>query len=184
MQAIANTTLADQAELAKITPEIVSTEDLSKLWTAFQANYYRTTAAYQASVVLIRATPAGAQQSAGASRNIAVQPLERAADRRHSMPSHVGAGETLTIQGRNFIGDAIGRHQDQLRRRRAGRARSGAGQGAQGEGAGHLPAGIRTVQVARNVRFGAPTDPHPRLRLQPGDLHTGADVAGADPRPP
>ncbi len=46
--------LADQVELVKITPETMSTEDISKLWTAFQSTY-RPTAAYSASVVLIQA---------------------------------------------------------------------------------------------------------------------------------
>jgi hypothetical protein len=44
--------LADQMEQIKITPESLSTEEISKLWSAFQTNY-RPTAAYQVSVVLI-----------------------------------------------------------------------------------------------------------------------------------
>ena len=44
--------LADQIELIKITPQTLSMDDMSKLWTAFQTNY-RTTVAYVASVVLI-----------------------------------------------------------------------------------------------------------------------------------
>ena len=46
--------LADQIELVKISPEPMNTEDISKLWTAFQSTY-RPTAAYRASVVLIQA---------------------------------------------------------------------------------------------------------------------------------
>lgn len=44
--------LADQVELVKITPEALGTEELSKLWAAFQT-HYRPTAAYRASVILI-----------------------------------------------------------------------------------------------------------------------------------
>lgn len=44
--------LADQIELIKITPVFLSSEDLSKMWTAMQARY-RPTMAYMASVVLI-----------------------------------------------------------------------------------------------------------------------------------
>jgi hypothetical protein len=44
--------LADQIELLKITPRTLSMDDMSKLWTAFQASY-RTTVAYQVSLVLI-----------------------------------------------------------------------------------------------------------------------------------
>lgn len=47
--------LADQVELIKITPETLTTEEMSRLWTATQARY-RPTAAYQLSVVLIQET--------------------------------------------------------------------------------------------------------------------------------
>jgi hypothetical protein len=49
--------LADQIELIKISPVFLSTEDLSKMWTAMQARY-RPTMAYLVSVVLIQATNA------------------------------------------------------------------------------------------------------------------------------
>ena len=47
--------LADQVELIKISPVYLSTEDLSKMWTAMQARY-RPTMAYLVSVVLIQST--------------------------------------------------------------------------------------------------------------------------------
>ena len=47
--------LADQLELIKIAPVFLSTEELSKMWTAMQARY-RPTMAYMVSVVLIRET--------------------------------------------------------------------------------------------------------------------------------
>ena len=49
---ISKSELADQVELIKITPEPLSTEEISKIWTAFQT-HYRATAAYGVSVVLI-----------------------------------------------------------------------------------------------------------------------------------
>ena len=45
--------LATQVEQIKIWPQTLTTEEISRLWTAFQAKY-RSTAAYQASVVLIQ----------------------------------------------------------------------------------------------------------------------------------
>jgi len=45
--------LADQAELIKITPVFLNTEDLSKMWTAMQV-WYRSTMAYMVLVVLIQ----------------------------------------------------------------------------------------------------------------------------------
>lgn len=55
LRALANCGLADQVEQLRITPQFLSSEEMSKLWTAAQANY-RPTAAYQVSVVLIEAT--------------------------------------------------------------------------------------------------------------------------------
>jgi hypothetical protein len=54
LSALSTSGLAEQIELIKITPEQMPTEEISKLWTAFQAKY-RPSAAYQASVVLIEA---------------------------------------------------------------------------------------------------------------------------------
>src|SRR5262249_57759724 len=48
----ASSDLADQVESIRLTPQALSTEEISKLWTAIQS-HYRPTAAYQASVVLI-----------------------------------------------------------------------------------------------------------------------------------
>ncbi len=50
--------LADQIELIKITPVFLTTEELSKMWTAMQARY-RPSMAYMASVVLIEADNLG-----------------------------------------------------------------------------------------------------------------------------
>ena len=50
--------LADQIELIKITPVFLTTEELSKIWTAMQARY-RPSMAYMASVVLIQADNPG-----------------------------------------------------------------------------------------------------------------------------
>lgn len=52
LQALADCGLADQVEQIKITPEYLSTEEMSKLWTAVQSRY-RPTAAYLVTVVLI-----------------------------------------------------------------------------------------------------------------------------------
>jgi len=50
--------LADQIELVKISPVFLSTEELSKMWTAMQARY-RPTMAYVVSVVLIQTSNQG-----------------------------------------------------------------------------------------------------------------------------
>ena len=55
LRALADCGLADQLEQIKITPEFLSTEEMSKLWTAVQS-HYRPTAAYMATVVLIESS--------------------------------------------------------------------------------------------------------------------------------
>lgn len=50
--------LGRQVERIKVTPEPMSTDELSKLWSAIQA-HYRPTASYHASVVLIESEPEG-----------------------------------------------------------------------------------------------------------------------------
>ncbi|MDL1890425.1 DUF4255 domain-containing protein, partial [Nitrospirales bacterium NOB] len=52
LRALADCGLADQVEQIKIVPDPLSSEEMSKLWTAVQS-HYRPTAAYVATVVLI-----------------------------------------------------------------------------------------------------------------------------------
>ena len=52
LQNIVASDLVSQVELVKLTPETFTTEEMSRLWSAFQAPY-RPTALYRASVVLI-----------------------------------------------------------------------------------------------------------------------------------
>jgi hypothetical protein len=53
--ALPNNDLADQIERIRVTPQPMSVEEFSKLWTTFQVGY-RISAAYQVSVVLIDST--------------------------------------------------------------------------------------------------------------------------------
>jgi hypothetical protein len=53
-QALADSGLADQIEYLKISPETLSTEEISKLWAAFQAKH-RPSTAFQVTVALIQA---------------------------------------------------------------------------------------------------------------------------------
>ena len=52
LTALSNSELAEQMEQIKISPEPLSTEEISKLWAAFQSKY-RPSAAYLVSVILI-----------------------------------------------------------------------------------------------------------------------------------
>ncbi len=165
VQAVGLSTLADQSELVKLTPQPVSTEDTYKLWTAFQARY-RATAAYTASVILIRRQRPARVSLPVQTRNILVQPLERPVIGDVS-PAMIAAGEVLTIQGRHFVGESVADTSvsfddgdpltPDLAQDRFARITVPA----------TLSAGVRMVQIRRNVRFGAPTDPHSGLASNP-----------------
>jgi uncharacterized protein DUF4255 len=58
LRALDTTGLADQIEQLRITPTVLDTEELSKLWTAIQA-HYRPTTGYTVSVVLIESSRPG-----------------------------------------------------------------------------------------------------------------------------
>lgn len=57
-QALTASDLADQVEQIKLTPSVMSNDEMSKLWSALQS-HYRPSASYQASVVLIEGKRTG-----------------------------------------------------------------------------------------------------------------------------
>lgn len=73
LRALADSGLENQIEQIKITPEYLSTEEMSKLWTATQS-HLRPTAAYMASVVLIEASQPVRSPLPVLSRGPVVQP--------------------------------------------------------------------------------------------------------------
>ncbi|HEY4086595.1 MAG TPA: DUF4255 domain-containing protein [Bryobacteraceae bacterium] len=68
--------LADQIEQIKIWPQMLTTEEISRLWTAFQAKY-RPTAAYQVSVVLIESERSTKKALPVQTRTIKAVPFEK-----------------------------------------------------------------------------------------------------------
>lgn len=68
--------LAEQVEMVKIWPETLSTEEISRLWTAFQAKY-RPTAAYQVSVILIESRAATQSALPVITRNVQAITLQK-----------------------------------------------------------------------------------------------------------
>jgi hypothetical protein len=158
VSAIGATTLPQQVELVRITPEVLTMDDLSKLWTAFQARY-RTTAAYQASVVLIQSTTPVRAALPVQTRNILVQPWQPPIV--ENIPVNmVATGEALVVEGRNFLGDSPGETNIMFD------GAAGVSPDILQNGVAKLGiptslfAGVHSVQVARNVDFGIPTDPH------------------------
>jgi hypothetical protein len=122
-QSAAASALAEQFELIKIVPQTLSMDDMSKLWTALQT-HYRTTVAYQISVVLIerdqpKRTPlpvlsrGSVDAATGRDRGVAAQP-----SLVPSVPTLLGVaapdeqpaarlGDIVTLQGEHLdLGEA------------------------------------------------------------------------------
>jgi len=75
LRMLSTSKLAEQAEMIKITPEILSIEDISKLWAAFGTRY-RPTAAYKITVVLIESTKSTRVALPVKGRNLYVSPFK------------------------------------------------------------------------------------------------------------
>jgi len=120
--------LADQIEQIKITPHYLTTEELSKLWTAMQARY-RQSMAYQVSVVLIQSTKPAKTALPVLSRGKDDRGVDAAANVVSLFPLlesiHIGPvedagieplpssypraelGLQLILQGQNLAGDSV-----------------------------------------------------------------------------
>jgi hypothetical protein len=73
LRSLAGSGLENQIEQLRITPEFLSTEDMSKFWTS-TLTHYRPSAAYQVSVVLIQAEEPAPAPLPVLTRNVGVIP--------------------------------------------------------------------------------------------------------------
>ena len=101
---ISASTLASQIEHIRITPETLTTEEIYRLWTAFQTSY-RPTTSYQVSVVVIQSTQSYQSNLPVRQRSLLALPSIGPVISGVS-PSMVAAGQVLTISGSNFLNGA------------------------------------------------------------------------------
>ena len=106
--------LADQIEQIRITPQMMSVDEMSKIWTALQSQY-RPTAVYKVSVVLIESEKSVKPTLPVRARNILVLPFEHPSiDGLQSQASDTDpivadqpilAGYNLVIDGQQLRGE-------------------------------------------------------------------------------
>jgi len=129
--ALAAADLADQLEQIKITPEMLSTEEMSRLWSAMQA-HYRPTTAYHLSVVLIEAqhpsrsalpvlTRGGRDPDNGRERGVVAvsglippYPMLTSFVLPHRQVA-ARLGDAITLQGNNLEGSSVIVHFEHAR---------------------------------------------------------------------
>lgn len=146
--------LAEQVEQIKIIPQAMSTEEMSKLWTALQTSY-RPTAAYQVSVVLIESRRPTRPTLPVRERKLFVMPFRQPTIETVA-PQIALVGNKLTLAGHALKGDiskvrfgALTVDPDTL----------GDDQLEVAVPVGLL-AGVNTVQVVHSLDFGTPHEPH------------------------
>jgi len=181
--------LAEQLELIKITPQTMSTEEISKLWAAIGGRY-RLTAAYQASVVLIESKRPVRPTFPVRARTILVQPIARPEVREVRANTAEGrpivAASTLVVSGsglrgaitRLFIGGA------ELAPLAADITDTQITAALSLAPAGSLRAGVQGLQVVHRLDLGIPPVEHRAVEsnvapfvLQPS-IVVGAPAAG------
>lgn len=149
--------LADQVELCKIAPRYLSTEELSRMWSAMQTRY-RPSMAYDVSVVLIESTAPVRASLPVRTPLVHVEPLTRPVIEGIE-PAVANAGDGLTLTGRALKGTTT-------RVRVAGQIVDPApGDVSDTRVTVVLPAGLRAgvnpVQVVQEIALGEPPVVHP-----------------------
>lgn len=169
-QSLSAADLADQVEQIKICPMSMGTEEMSKLWTAFQT-HYRPTAAYQVAVVLIESRQSTKSALPVLERNIYVAPFQQPVI--ETIESTAGAkqpitmGNTLIIRGRQLKAEAtrlkIGALDVLVPSSGLSDSQITLPLQSPPLSATDLPslrAGVQAVQVTHDLILGTPADPH------------------------
>lgn len=110
--------LQDQVERVRITPETLSLDDMSKLWSSFQSADYRLSVTYEVSVVLIESgrpakTPLPVLRRGQDDRGVLVQaslvspfPTITGIELPNRQPGGM-LGDTLVLSGHHLKGDTV-----------------------------------------------------------------------------
>jgi hypothetical protein len=116
LQALFTSELAEQVEQIKITPETLNTEEISRMWTAFQA-HYRPTVAYHVSVVLIESKRSTKAPLPVRERRIYVVPFKQPVIAQINSQAKAGdpilsgqaivAGQNLVLIGRGLRTEGV-----------------------------------------------------------------------------
>jgi len=153
LQALAAAELPEQIETIKVCPQQLNTEELSKLWTAFQA-HYRPSAAYQVSVMLIERKRPTRVALPVREPKLVVQPLAQPAI--HAVEPQMlvfAAGAQFVVRGADL-------RADDTIVRIGGQAATPTADGNDERLVVPLPAdiraGINSVQIVHRVALGTP----------------------------
>lgn len=164
--------LADQIEQIKVTPEILSIEDISKLWAAFQTPHFRPMGAYKATVLLIESRKSPKQALPVKGRNIYVIPIQPPVLEKVMSQETTGhpivenqkilSGQVLVLKGKRLNNDNVETHITNNKNKvikRAGDLTVTSEQ-ISFDLTGDLLAGLHEVKVVHPVLMGSPPELH------------------------
>lgn len=157
--------LANQFEHLRITPETLTTEEIYRLWTAFQTNY-RPTTSYQVSVAVIQDTQSYASNLPVQRRSVMVLPMQSPVVDSLT-PNPIAAGATLAIQGSNFLGDTPNSTLISFDGAAGILPSTAQGKLLRVVLPGNLQAGTRSLRVQRTVTYPTSATPHPGFSSSP-----------------
>jgi hypothetical protein len=155
--------LSEQIDGLKITPQYLSTEEVSRLWAALQAPYHPTVA-YQVSVVLIESKRRTRATLPVREARVHVMPfehvhIEKVLSKKGTGPAleqPITVDQTLVIRGQHLRGQVTNL-------RIGGKVVAPTVIGAtelEATLAADLRAGVQTVQVIHDLDFGTPNELH------------------------
>ncbi|QSJ19370.1 DUF4255 domain-containing protein [Nostoc sp. UHCC 0702] len=156
LQKLATSGIAEQVEAIKITPHTLNSEEIFKLWSAFQIAY-RPTAAYQVSVILIESRQSVTEALPVRQPKVYVLPF-RQPTIEEVIPQILtyAANAKITLQGRNLLAEntiiRFGAGGEQ-----APDAENYTDTQLQVNLPSSLQAGVNTVQVIQQLNIGEPT---------------------------
>lgn len=176
---VSASTLAGQFEHIRITPEALTTEEIYRLWPAFQAPY-RPSSAFQVSVVVIQDTTMVTSGPPVRHRRIVALPLQSPVITAIS-PAMAAAGQVLTITGANFLGQTITDTLVSFDNAAQASPTVLRGDLLKVTLPGNLQAGTRMVRVQRQVTFPGEAKPRPGFTSSPAPFQLLPTIQDASP---
>jgi Pvc16 N-terminal domain/IPT/TIG domain len=158
-QLVSGSTLASQIEHIRITPETLTTEEIYRLWTAFQT-HYRPTTSYQVSVVVIKEAQSYQSNKPVQKRSLVALPLTGPVIAAVT-PQMVTVGQTITISGSNLLNGPASNTLVSFDGAKPIAATSVQGNCVRVPVPNTLSAGVCKVRVICDVTFPSSDTPHP-----------------------
>jgi Pvc16 N-terminal domain/IPT/TIG domain len=178
-QLIAASTLPNQVEHIRITPEALTTEEIYRLWAAFQTSY-RPTTSYQVSVVVIQDSQSFTSNLRPHRRTVTALPMQMPVIETVT-PNNIAAGQVLTITGSNFLGDSPADTLVSFDSSSGIAPNIVQGNYIRITLPASLEAGTRVVRVVRTITYPGSSTPHPGFSSAPAIFELVPTIQGASP---